>query len=34
MATSAQGFDIPDRAKADAYGPFGDPSMANSTLIV
>jgi len=28
-----KGFDIPDRTKADAYGPFGDPAMADYTLI-
>jgi hypothetical protein len=34
QTAAGQGVDIPDRGKTDAYGPFGDPSMADSTLIV
>jgi len=34
MTDAGKGVDIPDRTKTDAYGPFGDPTMANSSLIV
>jgi len=34
LTPEGKGVDIPDRTKADPYGPFGDPTMANSTLIV
>jgi len=34
LTPEGKGVDIPDRTKTDPYGPFGDPTMADSSLIV